>query len=216
MKAAIFDMDGLLIDSEPFWRYAEKKVFALLGITITDDHCVEMTGRRIDEVVAYWFKKRPWLDKSTDQVVQEILTGVMELVEARGTALEGVYEVLEILRCQRLKIGLASSSPLPLIEAVVRKLNIGRYFDVVCSAKDEEFGKPHPAVYLTTANRLNVHSGDCVVFEDSLAGVQSAKSAGMVTIAVPAAEQYDDTKFEEADFKLRSLSEFKLDLIHTL
>ena len=171
-------------------------------------------GRRIDEVVAYWFKKRPWLGKSIDQVVNEILTVVMELVETHGDALEGVYNILEVLRSHKLKIGLASSSPLSLIDTVVRKLNVEHYFDVMCSAKDETFGKPHPAVYLSTAKQLDVYSGDCIVFEDSLAGVEAAKSAGMITIAIPAADQYCDARFEKADFKLRSLSEFKLDMIH--
>jgi sugar-phosphatase len=194
MKAAIFDMDGLLIDSEPLWRLAEKEVFA-------------------DEVVAHWYKLRPWHGKSLEDVERELIERMKELTEMHGVALEGVYDILDILQGRGFKLALASSSPHVLIGTVVNKLYIRQYFEVLCSAIDEKFGKPHPAIYLTTAERLGVHPSDCVVFEDSVTGIRSAKAAGMMAIAVPAMNQYGDRRFAEADLKFKSLSDFSLEML---
>ncbi|MDH3603218.1 MAG: hexitol phosphatase HxpB, partial [Candidatus Tectomicrobia bacterium] len=209
MKAVIFDMDGLLIDSEPLWHEVEKEVFGALGIALTDAMCEETTGLRTDEVVAYWYEKQPWQGgsvKSLEDVAHEILIRMQELIHAHGVALQGVYDVLQLLQHRQLTLGIASSSPPALIDAVVDKLRIRHYFQVLCSAIDEEFGKPHPAVYLTAAKRLGLSSRDCLVFEDSINGIRAAKAAGMVTVAVPAVHQYADERFDEAHFKLRSLA----------
>jgi sugar-phosphatase len=216
MKAAIFDMDGLLIDSEPLWRLAEKEVFGQIGISLTDEMCEEMMGRRTDEVVAHWYKLRPWHGKSLEDVERELIERMKELTEMHGVALEGVYDILDILQGRGFKLALASSSPHVLIGTVVNKLYIRQYFEVLCSAIDEKFGKPHPAIYLTTAERLGVHPSDCVVFEDSVTGIRSAKAAGMMAIAVPAMNQYGDRRFAEADLKFKSLSDFSLDMVGDL
>ena len=121
--------------------------------------------------------------------------------------------MLHDLAQRSLVIGVASSSPPALIDTVIDKLGIRTYFQVLCSAMDEEFGKPHPAVYLTTAARLGVEPHECLVFEDSMTGVRAAKAAGMTTVAVPAAHQYEDGRFTEADLKLRSLNDFSWDMV---
>ena len=206
MKAAIFDMDGLLIDSEPLWRVAEKQVFGLVGIRLTDRMCEETVGFRTDQLVAHWYERYPWQGKSLQTVEQELIVRVKELIEAHGTALPGVYETLEALKRHHFRLGLASSSPHVLIDSVVDKLGIRHYFEVICSALDEEHGKPNPAIYLTAARRLGAAPRECIVFEDSLAGIRAAKSAGMTVIAVPGAGQYEDGELREADMKLKSLS----------
>jgi sugar-phosphatase len=213
MKAAIFDMDGVLIDSEPLWRLAEKHLFGLLGVYLTDEMCEETTGYRTDQTVAHWYTRQPWQGKSVQAVEQELIARVKELIEAHGTAMTGAYEILEALKRRRFKLGLASSSPHVLIHSVLDKLSLTHYFEATCSAMDEKHGKPDPAVYLSTAERLGAAPRDCVVFEDSLAGIRAAKSAGMMVIAVPAASQYGDGRFGEADMRLRSLADFSPDMI---
>ncbi|MBN2397699.1 MAG: hexitol phosphatase HxpB [Deltaproteobacteria bacterium] len=208
MRAAIFDMDGVLIDSEPLWRRAEQEVFGNVGIALTTEMCIGTMGLRLDEVVAHWYRKFPWAGKSRRQVEEEILSEMYRLVADEGESLGGVYETLERLRGAGLMLAVASSSPLGLIEAVVDKLDIRDFFHVVCSADEDALGKPDPAVYLRTADRLAVDPRECLAFEDSLLGVRSAKSAGMTVVAVPAPEQYDDPRFREADYKVHSLSEF--------
>ena len=215
MQAVIFDMDGLLIDSEPLWHVAEKEVFGTLGLTLTEAMCEETTGLRTDEVVAYWYAKQPWPGdrQRFEDVAHEILVRMQELIRTHGVALQGVDDILQLLQQRQLALGLASSSPPALIDTVVDKLCIRHYFRVLCSAIDEAWGKPHPAVYLTAAKRLGLPPRDCLVFEDSVNGIRAAKAAGMITVAVPAVHQYEDERFNEADFKLRSLSEFSWDLV---
>jgi sugar-phosphatase len=213
LEAVIFDMDGVLIDSEPLWRRAEREVFGNVGLPLTKEMCMGTMGLRLDEVVAYWYERFPWTGKSLGQIEQEVLSEMYRLVEDEGEPLPGVHETLEALRDAGLALAIASSSPSGLIEAVVEKLEIRDYFIVMCSADEDEFGKPDPAVYLRTADRLAVDPRACLVFEDSFLGVRAAKAAGMTVVAVPAADQYDDSRFHEADFKVPSLGEFSLDMV---
>lgn len=212
-KAAIFDMDGVLIDSEPLWRRAEIEVFGSVGLYLTEDMCEQTTGYRIDEVVAHWYGQQPWQGKSRKTVEDEILATLMALVETHGTAMAGIYTVLGLLKRQGFKLGLASSSPHVLIESVVGKLGIERDFQICCSAMDEAHGKPDPGVYLSALEGMGVESGDCIAFEDSVAGIRAARAAGIMTIAVPAAGRFEDERFDEADLKLLSLENFSLDIM---
>lgn len=213
MKAVIFDMDGILIDSEPLWYRAEIDVFKRLGIHLSTAMCEETTGWRTDAVVAHWYARYPWQGPSLKEVAEAILTHVKGLIDRHGQALAGVYTLLELLAARGLTLAIASSSPYGLIDAVVDKLDIRHYFTAMRSAVDEVYGKPHPAVYLTTARCLGIDPGDCLVFEDSIAGVQAAKAAGMWTVAVPAASQYADPHFGVADLKVHSLAAFTLDMV---
>lgn len=207
MKAAIFDMDGLLIDSEPLWRVAEQQVFARVGLELTDTMCRQTMGLRTDEVVAYWHQRHPWDEPPPEQIEAAIIDRVEALIRQRGSALPGVYELLGDLADTGCRLALASSSPPVLIEAVLERLGIADRFELCCSAADERRGKPHPAVYLTTARRLGIAPRHCVALEDSMAGVRSARAAGMGVVAVPAAESLDDPRFAEADLVVGSLRE---------
>ncbi len=213
MQAAIFDMDGLLIDSEPLWRRAEQEVFLPLGLSLSDEDCATTTGMRIDEVVRHWHRRQPWQDRSVEQVSQDILSRVGELIAAEGEELAGVRATLERLDERGIRLAVASSSPRQLIDAVLERLGISDCFEGVFSATEEAFGKPHPAVYLSAARSLEVEPGECLAFEDSAAGVRSAKAAGMTVIAVPTAADFDDPAFDLADLKIASLEEFPIDAI---
>lgn len=210
MKAAIFDMDGLLIDSEPIWRRAEREIFATVGLTLTDDDCRRTTGLRADEVVRFWFERHPWAGPGCDEVHDRLLCRVTELIHAEGRAMAGVHHALEMVHDAGFRLALASSSPVELIEVVLATLGLTDTFEVACSGADEERGKPDPAVYLTTVFSLGVAAGDCFAFEDSVAGIQAAKAAGIFAIAVPDPEDFDDPGFDAADLKLRSLEDFDL------
>ncbi len=216
MKAAVFDMDGLLIDSEPLWRQAEKSTFREVGIELTDQMCHQTLGLRADEVVAHWYGKFPWTGATLEEVEIRLVSSVQRLISAHGQPLKGVCTILSVLSEAGFKLGLASSSPHVLIETVVGKLDVRDYFAVMCSAVDEDRGKPDPAVYLKAAEKLGVDPTNCIAFEDSVSGVRSAKSAGMSVIAVPAENQYCEREFEMADIKLRSLAEFSIEMLGKL
>lgn len=207
LRAAIFDMDGLLIDSEPLWQEAEVEVFGALGVPITREACVETRGLRLDEVVSLWMRRHPWEGPGEREVHGRILETMAALIRTRGEALPGAIEAVEEMRRRTPRIGLATSSPGMLIDAVLGTLGIRGEFDVIHSAEGEPYGKPHPAVFLSAARLLEVAPTDCVAFEDSLAGVVSAKAARMACVAVPEPAQADDPRFSLADRVLASLLE---------
>ena len=208
IKAAIFDMDGLLIDSEPLWHRAEITVFATVGLYLTSEQCRETTGIRIDEVVRIRHREKPWSNKSIEQVEREIMAEVEHLAATEGKALPGIYEVLEEFAVLGMPMAVASSSPHSMIATVLQRLQIEGYFKAQCSAANEEHGKPHPAVYLNAARQLGVAPRQCLALEDSIPGVQSAHAAGMTVIAVPDAHHFDRLEFNVAAQKLRSLAGF--------
>lgn len=206
IKAVIYDMDGVLIDSEPFWRQAEIGAFKSAGVLITEEMCYQTTGLRVDEVVAFWYHKIPWEGMSQLEVADLILKNVIQLVRQKGQAKAGVLESLDFVKKLNVKLGLASSSSLNLIQTVIEKLGIQDYFEIVHSAEFEKHGKPHPDVYLTVAEKLNIEPQFCVAIEDSVNGLISAKSARMKCVAIPEYGQEGDKRFGIADVILPSLN----------
>jgi sugar-phosphatase len=206
-KALIFDMDGVLIDSEPFWREAEMEGFLLAGVRLEEKDCLETVGLRIDEVVRLWHGRRPWSSPAPAEIERAILDGLAARVRERGTAKPGVYEALAFAQSAGLRVALASSSPYRIIEAVVESLGLAPCFEVVVSAEEEEYGKPHPAVYLHAARRLGVAPEECAAVEDSANGVLAAKAARMKCIAVPEETMRGHRYFAIADRVIGSLAE---------
>ena len=207
IAAVVFDMDGLLIDSEPLWRQAEVEVFADVGLTLTDAMCMQTTGLRIDAVVDYWFQRRPWSGGTSPAgVAQKIAARVSELITAHAEPLPGVTEALAFFKVRGFPLALCSSSPMTVIDAALRKLSLVGRFRAVCSAESEAHGKPHPAVYLTTAQKLGVAPESCLAFEDSMNGCIAAKAARMTVVAVPEAHA-ERARFAFCDATLGSLRE---------
>ncbi len=183
--AAIFDMDGLLVDSEPLWQEAEIEVFAGVGVHLTRSDCAQTKGRRVDDTVAHWFGLRPWQGPGPAEIERRLVLRVAELIREKAEPKDGVGHALEFFANRGLKRALASSSPRTIIDAVLERLGLDGAFEVVHSGADEPLGKPDPAVYLTTAARLGVAPGACVALEDSVPGMIAAKRAGMRCIVVP-------------------------------
>ena len=208
ISAVIFDMDGTLIDSEPLWHEAEITVLGSKGFAITRDDCLEMVGRRIDSVVAAWQERFTWPVEQNPHVVNDIIDEVSMLIKERGAAKEGAYDLLHFLSELEMPMAIASSSPLRLINTVVEKLELRSFLQVVHSAEHEEQGKPHPAVFLNTARKLAVEPENCLVFEDSLAGIGGAKAAGMTCVAVKESATPFDEAQRLADYSLSSLRDF--------
>lgn len=205
MTAVIFDMDGLLVDSEPLWVRAEIEVFGGVGVVLSEADCALTKGLRTDDVVAYWHERRGWTSHSREDVERRLVTRVAELVHAEGRALPGVASAIAAARALTSEIALASSSPLAIIEAVLDRLELRSVFGVVQSAHTEPYGKPHPGIFLTTAKTLGVAPTQCIVLEDSFTGVLAAKAARMTCIAVPNAYPEHDPRLSIADRVVGSL-----------
>lgn len=206
----IFDMDGVLIDSEPLWRRAEIACFAEVGVRLTDEECRQTMGFRIDETVAYWYARRPWPDADVPAMAARIVDRVADLVQQEGEPLPGVEHAIAVCQKLGLRLAVASSSLPRLIVATLRKLGVAEAFEVVRSAADEPYGKPHPGVLLTTADLLDVDPVRCLVIEDSVNGMVAAAAARMRCIVVP---ERPDPRFVLADAVLDSLEDLTPDLL---
>lgn len=185
LEAALFDLDGLLVDSEPLWHKAEVLVLNQYGVPLTPEMCRQTKGRYVTEAVLHWHAIYPWDSPGIDAVVTEILDELAVLVDTWLELKPGALEAVEACKNRALKLAVASSSPLRIIEAALLRFNLQDEFMAVCSAENEKQGKPDPAVFLTAARLLGAEPATCVVFEDSLAGIRAAKTAGMLCVAVP-------------------------------
>jgi sugar-phosphatase len=209
-ESAIFDMDGLLIDSEPLWYEAAVDIFSPIGIALTPELYASSIGLRTKEFVDNWFSVYQ-IDRSlAPETVRRINDVVVEKIRDKGEAMPGVHKVLDQMRSGGLKIGLATSSPMALIDVVVDKLQIREYFSAFNSAENLLHGKPHPQVYLDCASALGVEPVSCVCFEDSFHGMIAAKAARMKCVVVPLPAFRDQPRFQAADLLLHSLEDFDL------
>ncbi len=205
-QAIIFDMDGVIIDSEPLWKKAIIQIMNNYGYDFDIEMCNRTKGMRVDEVTLFWKEelKAPF---DSDIVAKEIVAEVIRLISEEGEEMEGLEDLLKRAKSNNLRIALASSSSLNIIETVLTKLNIKSYFEVVQSAEKEEYGKPHPAVFITAANNLGISPTNCLVIEDSLNGVIAGKAAKMKVVAIPENGEPQLNKFLIADQVINSLKE---------
>ncbi|HGY2352521.1 TPA: hexitol phosphatase HxpB [Citrobacter farmeri] len=209
--AAIFDMDGLLIDSEPLWDRAELDVLSSIGVDITRRHELPDTlGLRIDMVVDLWFAQQPWNGPSRQEVTDRVITRAIALVEETRPLLPGVKDAIALCKAQGLKLGLASASPLHMLEKVLAMFDLRESFDALASAEKLPYSKPHPQVYIDCAAKLGVDPLCCVALEDSVNGMVASKAARMRSIVVPDKEVRHDPRYILADVRLNSLTELTL------
>ncbi len=206
IEAVLFDMDGVLVDSEPLWARAEVEVFAGVGLALTLEQARESMGLRTEEVVAFRFARTPWRGPSPAELGRRLDERVQQLVCDEGRALPGAREAVASARARGCRLALASSSSHAMIDAVLSRLGLEAAFDHRQSADGEPLGKPHPAVFLKAAAALGAPAAASLVVEDSLRGLVAAKAAGMRCLAVPDAQGRADPRFALADARLSSLA----------
>lgn len=206
LRATLFDMDGLLIDSERLWHRAELEIFGELGVPLDAQKSRSTKGVYVDDVVALWFSLYPWTGPTPEEVVARLVGRVGELVSEVGELLPGAERAID-LASERGPVALASSTPMSLIEHNLDCFGLRDRFRTLNSAQFESHGKPHPAVFLRAAESLGVAPTDCLVFEDSAAGVIAAKAGRMHVVAVPTEEDRHLAPFAMADLLLSSLEE---------
>ena len=212
ISAVIFDMDGLIIDSEPLWKIAEIETFKEVGFDFTFEMCALTTGMRIDEVVEFWRAKLKWESFTNTEIVDKIQNKMIQLIKERGKLLPGIIESLNLLNANDVLIGLASSSSMSLINTTVDTLKIRKFFNVIHSAENEIAGKPNPAVFLSAAKMLKVNPEKCLVLEDSKAGMNAGINANMRTIVIP--ELGTSAKWANRGYKkLKTMLEINLELL---
>jgi HAD superfamily hydrolase (TIGR01509 family) len=214
--AVVFDLDGLLIDSEPFWRRAEIEVFATLGLHLTEQQTRQTMGLRIDDAVRHWWDRHPWEGMAPAEAERAITARVAELIEAEGEPMPGARAVIDLCRRLGVPMAVCSGSYAMVIEAALDRLGVTEAMSTWHSAEWEPLGKPHPGAYLTTAAKLGVDPISCLAFEDSFNGAISAKAARMRVVAVPEPDALDSPRWGFCDLVLASLSAFDESALRSL
>ncbi len=207
-KAVIFDMDGLLINSEPLWEEAGSETLKEFDKVLTKEQYSSSTGLRTEEWIKHWFHFFDIPLKGAAEATGTIIQKAIDKIASKAEAMPGVDYILNYFKANDFQIGLASSSPMELIDVVVDKLNIRSFFQTLTSAEKLAYGKPHPEVFLHCANELGRLPTECIVFEDSFNGMIAAKAARMKCVVVPAAVDYALPKWNAADLILKSLNDF--------
>jgi HAD superfamily hydrolase (TIGR01509 family) len=204
-RAVIFDMDGLLLDTETLWHAAETDLFARHGGEFTWDDKMAVIGTSYDFTSAY-FADRLGLPRDQGPVlVTEMLELMHERIRRAVEARPGAVELVARLReLEGVALGLASNSPRYLVDDALATAGMLDAFDTIVTADDVEHAKPAPDIYLLACERLGVDPVDALALEDSASGIASAKAAGLTVIGVP---QFAETDASAADRVIDSLEE---------
>ena len=214
IKAVIFDMDGVMIDSEPLWEKAERILLARRGIDYNPtyrDKIVGLNQKDSGKLLKETFN----LPETIEELLAERINLIVRIYEEELELIPSLKTILKELKKSGFLLALASSSPLRVINLVLNRFSLNEFFSVVVSGESVEFGKPHPDIYLITAKKLGacpeqglrIEPNECVVIEDSINGVKSAKSAGILCIAVP------DKRLNQKGFQIANLVVDGLDKI---
>lgn len=207
-NTVIFDMDGLLIDSEPLWKEAADKLLHDFGVSLTEKQYSITTGLRTKEFLEHWFVHFGISTTNLPDVENKIVNDVINLVKLKGKPMPGVEYIFNFFLNLHFKIGMATSSPQSLIDIVIEKLGIAAYINAVSSAAELEYGKPHPEVYLKCADKIQSSPSQCLCFEDSFNGMIAAKAAKMKCIVVPSPNDFKRLVWDAADLKISTLQNF--------
>src|SRR3990170_8594392 len=214
IKAVIFDMDGVMIDSEPLWEKAERILLARRGIDYNPTYRDKIVGLNQKDS-GRLLKETFNLPETIEELLAERINLIVRIYEEELELIPSLKTILKELKKSGFLLALASSSPLRVINLVLNRFSLNQFFSVVVSGESVEFGKPHPDIYLSTARKLGVEPRECVVIEDSINGVKSAKSAGMLCIAIPD-KRLNQKEFQLADLVIDRLDKISVQLIKNL
>lgn len=210
IKAVIFDMDGVMIDSEPLWEKTERILLAKRDIDYSPEYRDMIVGLNQKDS-GKLLKDTFSLPESVDDIISERVEILTAIYEEELELVSALSPLLETLRQKSYMLAVASSSPLRVINFVLDMFSLHEYFDAVVSGECTENGKPHPDIYLHTAERLGVNPAECVAIEDSINGVRSALAAGMFCIAIPD-KRLSREPFESAHLILESMDGLRPEL----
>lgn len=211
--AAIFDMDGLLLNTDPdIWVESMFDVSQYHQVNVTKELLKYTKGLRIYEVTAFWNEYFNWNNPSkANQIAEDIIDTVIAKTYQKGKIMPGVLPLLEAFQKEKIPIGLATSSTRRMVDDLISFFNLNSFFQVISTADACVMGKPHPEVYLNCAAQLNVLPWKSVAFEDSVNGMVAAKAARMLAVVVPSEEQFESPRFGLAEMKIRSLEQFSIE-----
>jgi HAD superfamily hydrolase (TIGR01509 family) len=206
-RAVIFDLDGVLADSEPWWNKIDAKLLAEFGVNYHGEYHQDVLGVSYRLAVEF-YKKMFGLSVSTDEMMRRRGEIAADFFANRIDVFPSTKPVLQELRQMNLHLAVATSSVSASARPFLTRHGLAAFFEVVVTGEEVEHGKPHPDIYLRAAGKLGIAADACLVIEDALSGIAAAKAAKMRVAAIP------DTRFvnpsdykKEADYLLGSLSE---------
>ncbi len=179
-KAAIFDMDGVIIDSEPLYVEMNRELFGELGIYIPESEYHTFVGMSSPLMWGY-IREKFSLTQSAEELMNIEKERIHELLNSSriSSPVSGVANLLDELKLNNIALGIASSAARKNVKTVLNKLGLSEYFISLTCGEDVEHGKPAPDIFLKAAERMAAEPANCVVIEDSLNGLTGAKAAGM-------------------------------------
>lgn len=205
-KAFIFDMDGVIINSEPMHEEIELAVAAEQGIDFDKENWYLYVGMRSSDMWETVIAERQ-LKVNVNDILTVADQRKVQYIESHDIEpIEGIKDLLENLTKLRYRVALASSSSKPFIEAVLNKFEINRFFEVIVSGDEIKDGKPAPDIYIEAASRLAVSPDSCIVLEDSKNGINAGNAAGMKTIGFSNPES-GNLDLSSATYKVESIKE---------
>jgi HAD superfamily hydrolase (TIGR01549 family) len=214
-QVVIFDLDGVLADSEPWWNKIDAKLLAENGVTYRGEYHQNVVGISYRRAIEF-YKKTFGLSASTEEMMRRRGEIAAEFFAGRVGLFPCVKGVLEDLRRMRLRLAVATSSVGASARPFLARHGLIDFFDVVVTGDEVDRGKPAPDIYLRAAEKLGVATGACLVIEDALSGVAAARAAKMRVAAVPDSRFVDPLQYEKAaDYTLADLKQLP-DLVRTL
>ncbi len=217
LKAIIFDMDGVLVESEGAISQSFNLVLEKYGVNLASINKKEYLGRSLRDQMEVWKKMFPQIPKDleVEKFSKEALKYQLEISSEQLKPNEAILNLIEIAKRQDIKIAVATSSVKYRAEIFLELMGILDKLDALVTADDVAKHKPNPAVFLEAAKRLQVEPKDCVVIEDAVNGIQAAKSAGMKVVA-KLTEHHEREDFFEADYIFSDFKDLKIDDLKNL
>ncbi|WP_125605067.1 HAD family hydrolase [Lapidilactobacillus bayanensis] len=206
LKAVIFDMDGVLINSEPYYLQQRIAYFKLLGLNISDERIANMTGGNMKLVLPQLLPGRTPTDYEQMRKGYRYFK-LQHPQDFKATLMPDALKTLTHLQQQGVRMALASSSDRQTIDTMLTTTGLGEFFEVTLSGEDFERSKPDPSIYLTALAKLQIDAKDAAAVEDSEMGIAAAKAAGIFTFAVAVADPRVATDQSQADYRLRKLGQ---------
>ncbi len=209
IKGVVFDMDGVIIDSEPLHEHCERALLKEYGIKLTQEVLAEVKGLRDKDAFQYYtshFK----LKENHNVLLQKKMLLFSKLIKKKIKMYPGFKELAKECK-KKFKIGLVTSSPKESVSTMLKHFDIKYFFDGIVTAEDVKLAKPYPEPYLKIAEKLHVKANQCLVIEDTIHGITAAKTAGAKCIAVTNTYSKKELKETSVDYIVKSLKELKVD-----
>ncbi|MBI5073377.1 HAD family phosphatase [Candidatus Woesearchaeota archaeon] len=214
IKGVIFDMDGVIVDSEPLHEECEKKVMKEYGIKLTPETFAEVKGLRDKESFAYYTQKFN-INERPEILMQKKMLLYNKLMKSRLKVYPGFKSLAKQCK-QKFKVGLATSSSKEAVSVILKEFDMKHLFDAIVTAEDVSLSKPYPESYLKIAEKLHVKANQCLVIEDTVHGITAAKTAGAKCVAVTHTFTKKRLQETSADHIVSSLRSLKIEYMKKL